>query len=296
MTTRRTITFVAALTLALLAGWSPAGAAPTPTGTSDVVVTHDEPATPAVVSGIRLGRHRGHDRLVFDISGTMPSYSARYVRAAYSEGGTRVPVRGAVVLVVSLHPVDTTRPPAVPARTGLSTIQDVVGFDHHAGYLNHAIGVSDRNGFRVFELANPTRLVVDVAHDLPAPTSTALRASPAGDDRNATLTAIRTGAHPRYDRVVLDFTGPNTGLRHVVAYRDGALRVDLGHGTVRDATGTPTYTGPWTLSPGLAQVRTIRIVNATADLTTILIDVRHQAGFRVLTLRSPDRIAVDIAH
>ncbi|WP_309112773.1 hypothetical protein [Saccharothrix sp.] len=242
MTTRRTITFVAALTLALLAGWSPAGAAPTPTGTSDVVVTHDEPATPAVVSGIRLGRHRGHDRLVFDISGTMPSYSARYVRAAYSEGGTRVPVRGAVVLVVSLHPVDTTRPPAVPARTGLSTIQDVVGFDHHAGYLNHAIGVSDRNGFRVFELANPTRLVVDVAHDLPAPTSTALRASPAGDDRNATLTAIRTGAHPGTtawsstspDRTPACATSSPTGTA-----RSGSTWATARYGTPRAPRPTP---------------------------------------------------------
>src|SRR5688572_12577886 len=73
--------------------------------------------------------------------------------------------------------------------------------------LNYGIGMSDRNGFRVFELSNPARLVIDVAHDLPAPTSTELQSSPTGDDRNAGLTAIRTGAHPSYDRVVFDFSG-----------------------------------------------------------------------------------------
>lgn len=191
--------------------------------------------------------------------------------------------------------VDTTRPPAVP-QTNLPTIRDVVGFDQFGGYLNYGIGMSDRNGFRVFELRNPTRLVIDVAHDLPAPTSTERQASPTGDHRNASLTAIRTGAHPTYDRVVFDFSGPSTGLRHVVGYQDGALRVDLGHGTVRDAGGTLTYTGPWTLHPRLEQIATIEIVNATTDLTTLLITVRHTAGFRVLSLHSPDRIAVDIAH
>jgi hypothetical protein len=156
--------------------------------------------------------------------------------------------------------------------------------------------MSDRNGFRVFELSNPARLVIDVAHDLPAPTSTELQSSPTGDDRNASLTAIRTGAHPSYDRVVFDFSGPNTGLRYVVGYQDGALRVDLGHGTVRDADGRVTYTGPWTSHPGLAQIAEIKIVEATADRTTILITPRHTAGFRVLSLQSPDRIAVDVAH
>lgn len=298
MTTRRSVPLAAMTFLLPLLIGGPAAAAsaelPVPTNTADVVVAH-EASPPPVVSGIRLGHHTNYDRLVFDISGAMPSYSARYVPAVYSEGGVRVPVRGAAVLVVSLHQVDTTRPPAVPART-LPTIRDVVGFDQFGGYLNYGIGMSDRNGFRVFELSNPRRLVIDVAHDLPAPTSTELQASPTGDDHNASLTAIRTGAHPSYDRVVFDFSGPNTGLRYVAGYQDGALRIDLGHGTVRDAGGTLTYTGPWTLHPRLVQIARIEIVRAAADGTTILITVRHTAGFRVLSLPSPDRIAVDIAH
>ncbi|MEU0883877.1 AMIN domain-containing protein [Lentzea sp. NPDC005914] len=300
MMTRRTIPLAAmALLLPLLIGGPVADASselPAPTNTADVVVAHDEAASPPVVSGILLGRHADYDRLVFDISGAIPSYSARYVSAAYSEGGVRVPVRGAAVFVVSLHQVDTTRPPVVPARTNLPTIRDVVGSDQYGGFLNYVIGMSDRNGFRVFELNNPRRLVIDVAHDLPAPTSTEIQSSPTGDDQNTTLTAIRTGTHPSYDRVVFDFSGPSSGLRFVALYEDGVLVVSLGHGTVLDATGALTYTGPWTLHPQMAQVAGIELVGATADGTLARITVRHAAGFRALQLRSPDRIVIDIAH
>jgi hypothetical protein len=248
------------------------------------------------VTGIRLGRNAGYDRLVYDISGAMPNYSAGYVPTVHSGNGARVSIRGKAVLAVSLHSVDTTHPPAVPGPANLPTIRDIKVSDQFEGYLNYNIGVSDRNGFRVFELSNPTRLVIDIAHDLPAPTSTQLQSSPLGDDHNANLTAIRTGAHLAYDRVVFDFTGPDTGLRYVVGYQDGTLRVDLGHGTLRDPTGTLTYTGPWTLHPHLTQLTKIQITRASADGTTIALTPRHTTGFRVLLLRSPERIIVDLSH
>jgi len=180
-------------------------------------------------------------------------------------------VNGTAVLAVSLHSVDIGHTPAVPARTGLPTIRDIKVFDQFEGYLGYGLGISDRNGFRVIELRNPTRLVIDVAHDLPAPTSTALESSPLGDSSNATLTAIHTAAHPTYDRVVFQFQGPDTGLRYVVSYQGAQLRVDLEHGTVRTAAGALTYTGPWTLHPGLTQLKAIRLATASADNTTVLL-------------------------
>ncbi|HEY3610554.1 MAG TPA: hypothetical protein VGL06_23835 [Pseudonocardiaceae bacterium] len=266
---------------------------PAPTNTTAVSVVHQQQVPPQpVVSGIRLARHADYDRVVFDISGAMPDYSVRYVPAIYTENGAKVPMNGTAVLAVSLHSVDIGHAPAVPARTGLPSIRDIKVFDQFEGHLGYGIGISDRNGFRVLELRNPTRLVIDVAHDLPAPTDTAPRYSPLGDSNNAALTAIHTAAHPTYDRVVFQFQGPDTGLRYVVSYQGALLRVDLEHGTV----GAPTYTGPWNLNPGLTQLRTIRLATASTDGTTVLLTLHHTAGFRVLQLRSPDRIVVDVAH
>jgi hypothetical protein len=265
---------------------------PAPTSTSAVSVSHRQRIPPQpVLTAIRLGRHAVYDRVVFDIKGSMPSYSARYVGSVFNESGQRVSIRGAAILLVSLHSVDSVHAPRAPGPTALPTVRDVEGFDQYGDYLNYGIGVSDRNGFRVFELQHPNRLVVDIAHDLPAPISTALQYSALGDNRNATFVRIRTGAHPTYDRVVFDFRGPNTGLRYVVGYSGGWLRVDLEHG-VRSPSAA--YNGPW--SPGLAQLKTIRIVNPSTDGTTVLLGLGHTAGFRVFRLGSPDRIVVDIGH
>jgi hypothetical protein len=298
MTTLALAALLAPLFTAMPAAAAAAAAdLPAPTSTTAVSVTHQQRIPPQpVVTAIRLGRHAVYDRVVYDIRGSMPSYSARYVRAVANEGGQRVPIRGAAVLVVSLHSVDSTHPPAAPGPTALPAIRDIEGFDGYGGYLNYGIGVSDRNGFRILELQHPTRLVIDIAHDLPAPTSTALQASVLGDDRNASLVGIRAGAHPAYDRAVFDFGGPNTGLRYVVGYLGGQLRVDLEHGTVRDASGVLTYRGPWMLHPALAQLKTIRITRTSVDGTTVLLTPGHPAGFRAFLLRSPDRIVVDIAH
>jgi hypothetical protein len=259
---------------------------PAPTSTAPVSVIHSQrvPPQPAVAA-IRLGRHATYDRVVFDIHGAMPTY------AVYYTARQGIPIRGTGVLEVSLHSVDTINSAAGPGPTVLPAIRDVEGLDAYEGYLDYGIGVSDRNGFRVFELQHPTRLVVDVAHDLPAPTSTALQYAPLGDNQLAHLVGIRTGAHPAYDRVVFEFRGPNSGLRYVVGYQGCWLRVDLEHGTVRGS-----YPGPWTLHPALAQLKAIRIVDGSVDGTIVLLGLGRTAGFRVFRLASPDRIVVDVAH
>ncbi|MFL6163298.1 MAG: hypothetical protein ACJ74U_13845 [Jatrophihabitantaceae bacterium] len=300
MGTFRKISVAATALLAPLAIALPATAGtsdlPAPTSTSAVTVTHQQRVPPQpVVTAIRLGRHAAYDRMVFDIQGSMPNYFIRYERAVYAESGRRVPIRGAAVLAVSLNSVDWVHVPRVPGPTTLPTIRDVEVFDDFEGYLGYGVGVSDRNGFRVFELRHPTRLVIDIAQDLPAPTSSARQYSPLGDERNASLVGIRTGAHPTYDRVVFDFRGPNTGLRYVVGYMDGALRVDLEHGSVY--TASSSYQGPWTLRPGLANLKTVQITGVYNDgATMVLLGLRHPANFRAFILRSPDRIVVDIAH
>src|SRR5262249_2306037 len=188
--------------------------------------------------------------------------------------------------------------------TGWRTFRQVADGGSFEGYTTIGLGVRARLPFRVFTLPGPgahSRLVIDVAHhwvasDLPAPTSTAIQYSPLGDDRNANLVGIRTGAHAAYDRVVFDFQGPRTGLRYVVLYGGDTLEVNLEHGTVRNQRGALTYHGPTITHPGLAQLKTIRIARLFPDGTIVDLTLNHKAGFRVFALTSPERIVVDVAH
>jgi hypothetical protein len=271
----------------------------------------------APIVNVRAGQHACYDRLVVDIAGTRGGAHVQYVAAVHTQArGDVLGLRGGAFLeIVVLDPtnnVNTGTATYHPANrnelvnvNGWRTFRQVAFGGSFEGYTTIGLGVRARLPFRVFTLPGPgtrTRLVIDVAHrwgvmpDLPAPTSTAIQSSVLGDDRNADLVGIRTGAHPAYDRVVFDFRGPRTGLRYVVLYHGDTLEVDLEHGTVRDRAGALTYHGPAILHPGLAQLTAVRIAGTFTDGTLVRLTLRHKAGFRAFRLGSPDRIVVDIAH
>jgi hypothetical protein len=300
---------------------APAAAAATPYcgihwGSLDKGAAGDpSPWSPLV--NVRAGQHPCYDRLVLDFAAGPSKFHVRYVPAVTTQArGDVLPLRGGafleVVALTTIYDMNTGAPTYLPANrnelvtvTGWRTFRQIAYGGSFEGYTTIGLGVRARLPFRVFTLPGPgthSRLVIDVAHrwsvthDLPAPTSTAIQASALGDDRNADLVGIRTGAHPAYDRVVFDFRGPQTGLRYVVLYRGDTLEVNLEHGTVRNRTGALTYHGPAILHPELAQLRTVRITKVFTDGTLVQLTLHHKAGFRVLRLALPDRIAVDIAH
>ena len=226
-----------------------------------------------------------------------------------------IPLRGAAFLEVVIRSSThyrTGAPGYLPADkselvnvNGWNTFRQVAFGGSFEGYTTIGLGVRARLPFRVFTLSGPgagSRLVIDVAHqwtsasDLPAPTSTAIQAYPLGDDRNAELVGIRSGAHLTFDRLVFDFRGPQTGLRYVVLYRAGKLEVNLEHATVRNAAGVPSYRGPTTLTPDLSQLKVVQLGTASTEATAFEVTLRHQTGFRAFRLMNPDRIVVDVAH
>jgi hypothetical protein len=271
----------------------------------------------APIVNVRAGQHACYDRLVVDIAGTRGGAHVQYVAAVHTQAkGDVLRLRGGAFLeIVVLDPtynVDIGTATYHPANrnelvnvNGWRTFRQVAFGGSFEGYTTVGLGVRARLPFRVFTLHGPglqTRLVIDVAHrwsvthDLPVPTSTAIQSGALGDERNADLVGIRTGAHPAYDRVVFDFRGRRTGLRYVVLYSGDTLEVDLEHGTVRNRAGMLTYHGPVILHPGLAQLRAVRIARIFTDGTVVQLSLRHKAGFRVFRLASPDRIVVDVAH
>jgi hypothetical protein len=125
------------------------------------------------------------------------------------------------------------------------------------------------------------------------------------------LVAIRTGSHDGYDRVVLEFRNelPSWRVGYVdeVTSESGAtvplegaaslfVQVDPAWG--HDQNNPPyeaTYTGPRSLTPDYPMLREVRWVDEFEGHLTFGIGLARQVGFRVLELREPSRLAIDVA-
>jgi hypothetical protein len=175
-TIRRALTTtVAALTLGTVGTVVAAGSAqadlPRPTSTSAQHVNRT-PAHAALLTGIRTGKHDTFDRVVLDLKGAAPGYDVRYVSAVtYDPSGKPVTMPGRYYLQVVLKPAAAhtasgtrTYTGASRVTTSLPTLRGFVVNGDFEAVLSVALGLSKRAGFRVLTLANPTRIVVDVAH------------------------------------------------------------------------------------------------------------------------------------
>jgi hypothetical protein len=125
------------------------------------------------------------------------------------------------------------------------------------------------------------------------------------------VTAVRTVHHRGYDRVVVRLSGaaPGFDVRYVrTLIRDGSgLPVDLlgpaslsvvllpanGHDP---STGTSTITTPLRTRWRRDQVRETAVIGDFEAVFTVGVGLHRRAPFRVLTLRSPTRIVVDVRH
>jgi hypothetical protein len=126
------------------------------------------------VTDIRVGRHDGFDRVVFETDGTgTPGWHVEYVDAAQSQGsGDDIAIEGEAVLQVTItgvgYPFDTgvdeysgnSRPAAADTEVVIETAYDGTFEGTSVGF----VGVEEELPFRVYLLENPARVVVEVAH------------------------------------------------------------------------------------------------------------------------------------
>jgi hypothetical protein len=125
------------------------------------------------VSDIRVGRHDGFDRVVFEVGGTgTPGWDVRYVDAASSQGsGDPIEVDGSAVLQVTLtgagYPYDTGVDEFTggPVSGDTDVVTEVVWDATFEGTSVAFVGTTGETPFRVYRLDGPTRVVLEVAHD-----------------------------------------------------------------------------------------------------------------------------------
>jgi hypothetical protein len=125
------------------------------------------------VTDIRIGRHDGFDRVVFEADGTgAPGWDVRYVDSAQSQGsGADIAVEGGGILQVTINGV------GLPADTGVDeysgpdrlssgdteAVTEVVWDSTFEGTSVAFVGVTEETPFRVYLLENPARVVLEVA-------------------------------------------------------------------------------------------------------------------------------------
>jgi hypothetical protein len=156
----------------------PAGSAPatdlaasSPGWRTDPVTETHSPTVPPVpvLTGIRYAGHPedGYDRIVFDVEGGLPGYTARYVdevRADPSDRPLSVPGKRHLLIVFTpmrAHRDDGGATVTGVHRAGLRMLTSYAVAGDFEGHVSVALGLSDRTGFRIGEL--PGRIYLDVA-------------------------------------------------------------------------------------------------------------------------------------
>ena len=159
---------------------TPASATATPTAASTLppfaaasTVVNKAPgagAGQAILDDVRVGLNTGFDRIVFEYRpGTpLPGYEARYIPVASQCGsGQAVAAAGGAQFAITMRP-------AVAHENGASTVsgntittsnnpvikQSLATCDFE-GVVAWVVGVEKRRPFRVFELQDPPRIVID---------------------------------------------------------------------------------------------------------------------------------------
>lgn len=126
------------------------------------------------LTGVRTARQPGYDRVVFDLGGTgTPGWRVEYTTSPTYEGsGEPVTLTGTVFLQVILRgvglPYDTGLAPFGDSTTrlpgtGTRGVAEIAPGGVFEGEQQAFIGLTGaKRPFRVFALANPARVVVDV--------------------------------------------------------------------------------------------------------------------------------------
>jgi hypothetical protein len=128
------------------------------------------PGVAGTVTAMRAARNEGFDRVTLQFDGPrVPTYRVEYAKQGVQQcgSGERVAMdgRAALLIHVSSRAHDDAGHVTVAARDqkpGLPVIRQVSMVCDFEGVVEVAVGLAAPNKYRVVELGNPARLVVDV--------------------------------------------------------------------------------------------------------------------------------------
>ena len=128
----------------------------------------------ALLVQVRYGRHENFDRIVFQFENGLPGYRIEYVQPPILGDFSGLPVDIAGGAFLRAHfSVAAAHDPSTGDRTylgplelsaGLPSLLEAEVTGDFEGGLTWVLGLSEEADFRVFALAEPFRIVIDVAH------------------------------------------------------------------------------------------------------------------------------------
>lgn len=135
-------------------------------------------AQPAVIHlrKVSATRQRLFDRVIFEFEGLIPSYNIKYLgRRIYEDldGKHRIRIAGNAFIQIEMFviPFDerqgefTGRRDFSPkGRLMMPSLRQIEDKGEEEGFYDFLLGISSRKVFRVIELSNPSRVVIDLRH------------------------------------------------------------------------------------------------------------------------------------
>lgn len=122
---------------------------------------------------VRAARNDGYDRAVFVFKENVPTYEIEFVKPPFysGESDVTVKVRGKKFVRVSLvstsaHDIETGKSILTYKKgyLGLPVVEETAFTYDFEGAVEFIIGLKANKDFRVIELKNPSRLVIDFKH------------------------------------------------------------------------------------------------------------------------------------
>ncbi|HBB95962.1 MAG TPA: hypothetical protein DC054_11285 [Blastocatellia bacterium] len=137
---------------------------------------HNSSNQATYIKVVRAAKQTGSDRVVFEFEGPFPNYRIEYLKSPFYEseaGRQRIRQPGNVFVQINFFVIPTGDeqlkfteaknfvPKGRLMMPSLQSVKDKVLFE---GYYDFLMGVSSRKPYRVTELSNPSRLVIDFKH------------------------------------------------------------------------------------------------------------------------------------
>lgn len=147
--------------------------------TSVVERRHEDEKTAytAYLRSVRVGKHNGFDRAVFEFQGPLPNYNIKYFATPYyaneDECKERIRIAGHAFIQAGFYFIrnDETQnklseaPNFYPkGKLRMPSLRERADRGAWEGGYDFVLGIKARQPFRVTELTNPSRVVIDFKH------------------------------------------------------------------------------------------------------------------------------------